>query len=232
MRPLPHPSARPRPAAALLALLSVALVASGTSSCAGVATYRSYTADPVVEVHGPAPGELGVSTEYGVVFLGRTVRSGRVEFSAWFGDGPSREEGVVEPLGGGLYATRSEIVLPTCPITFAPPPDGTVVRVRGRRSGEPFEIEARLARDERVRGLLLEPNRNLDRLRDSQIGAGIFVAEPGKVPRLLGLVSGRLVMPDGREYVTAVGPEDLWRAVVHRRNSDRPRQRVYRDDID
>lgn len=218
---------RHRPLLGLLTL--VTWIASG---CVGVATYRSFSADPVVEVHGAAPGELGVSTEYGVVFLGRTARSGRVEFSAWFGDGPSREEGVVESIGGDLYATRSEIVLPTAPITFTAPPPGSLVRVRGRRDGKPFEFEARLATDERVEGLLLEPNPDLDRLTDAETGAGVFVLEADRPTYLLGLVSGRVTLPGGRRLVTVVGPRDLWRLVVHRRNSDRPRQRVYRDDID
>lgn len=214
----------------LLGLLPVATwIAVG---CVGVATYRSLSSDPVVEIHGAGAGELGVSTDYGVVFLGRTARSGRVEFSAWFGDGPSREEGVVESIGGGLYATRSEIVVPTAPITFTTPPAGTLVRVRGRRAGQAFEFEARLATDERAEGLLLEPNPDLDRLTEGDTGAGIFVVEAGRPSYLLGLVSGRVTLPGGRRLVTAVGPRDLWRLVVHRRNSDRPRQKVYRDDID
>jgi hypothetical protein len=31
--------------------------------------------------------------------------------------------------------------------------------------------------------------------------------------------------------VTALGPEEFWRLVVHRRNSDRPRRLLYREDI-
>ena len=58
----------------------------------------------------------------------------------------------------------------------------------------------------------------------------MFLNEPARELRLLGLVSGRLEL-EGRRYVTAVGPEDLWRLVVHRRNSDRPRRWVYREDI-
>jgi hypothetical protein len=218
---------RSRPHPFLTASLAWAL-----ASCASVASYRSFSSDPVVEVHGAGAGELGVSTEYGVVFLGHTARSGRVEFSAWFGDGPSREEGVVEPIGGGLYATRSEIQLPTVPITFQTPPHGALVRVRGRRAGEPFEFEARVAVDERAEGLLLEPSADLDRLTDAELGAGVFVAEPGRPARLLGLVSGRVTLPGGGRYVTVVGPRDLWRLVAHRRNTERPRRWVYRDDID
>ena len=146
-------------------------------------------------------------------------------------DGPAREEGVVESVGGGLYATDSEIALPSVPLCFTAPRAGSEVLVRGRRSGAPFEIDARLAEDPRVTGLLLEGSSELDRLTDGELGAGVFLVEEGEPLRLLGLISGRLEFGDGRKYVTAVGPEDLWHLVVHRRNSDRPRHWVYRDDL-
>lgn len=201
------------------------------AGCANVATFERYMLDPIVTVHGPTGDELAVSTDYGVVFLGRGAQTGRIEFTAWFGDGPSREEGVIEALGGGLFATESEIELPSVPLSFRPPPLGSSVLVRGRRGGVPFEIEARLAADARVSGLLLEPNDELEDLTDAELGAGIFQLEAGQPLRLLGLISGRLELSDGRSYVTAIGPEDLWRLVVHRRNVDRPRRWVYREDV-
>jgi len=207
-----------------------ALFALSLTGCAGIGTYRRTTVDPVVVVHGPSFDELAVSTSYGVVFLGRGAKSGRVEFSAWFADGENREEGVIEPLGGGLFATNAEILLPAVALAYAVPAPGHVVLVRGRRAGLPFELEARIAREPRVAGLLLETSGELNALEDAELGCGVFLNEPGRELKLLGLVSGRLEL-DGRRYVTAVGPEDLWRLVVHRRNSDRPRRWVYREDI-
>lgn len=206
------------------------LLALLLTGCAGVGTYRRTTVDPVVVVHGPAFDELAVSTSYGIVFLGRGAKSGRVEFSAWFADGENREEGVIEPVGGGLFATNAEILLPAVALAYEVPAPGTVVLVRGRRAGHPFEFEARIAREPRVSGILLEASRELDALEDAELGSGVFLNEPGRPLELLGLVSGRLEL-DGHRYVTAVGPEDLWRLVVHRRNSDRPRRWVYREDI-
>jgi hypothetical protein len=49
--------------------------------------------------------------------------------------------------------------------------------------------------------------------------------------QLLGLVTGRLVIEERRRYVTVLGPEELWRPVVQRRNSDRPRRWIYREDL-
>lgn len=201
------------------------------TACQTLEGTASRTIDPIVVVHGPAGDELAVSTEYGVVFLGRTVQSGRTEFTTWFGDGPAREEGLVESVGGGLYATDSEILLPCVALCFTPPPPGSLVIVRGRRGGRPFEIEAEMAADPRVTGVLLRPSADLDALTDADLGAGVFLVEP-KVPlQLVGLLSGRLELEGGRRYFTTVSAEDLWRLVVHRRNSDRPRRWVYREDI-
>ena len=191
---------------------------------------HSHTLDPVVIVHGPGGDELGVSTDYGIVFLGRTARSGRVEFTAWYGDGPSREEGLVEAMGGGIYATEGEILLPSVGLCIETPPAGSKVTVRGRRGGVPYEIQAELAADPRISGVLLSPSPELDELGDDDIGAGVFFVPPDQPMQLIGLLRGRVELGD-RRFVTAVGPEDLWRLVVQRRNSDRPRRWVYREDI-
>jgi len=210
------------------ALLAAALA---LGACATVLeTSSRQTVDPIVVVHGAGGDELAVSTEYGVVFLGRTVQNGRTEFTAFFGDGPAREEGQVQALGNGLYTTDAEILLPMVVVCFEPPTEPTNVRVRGRRNGVPFEIDAEIAVDPRVNGVLLLANEDLDRLTEAECGSGVFLVTPGKPLQLLGLLNGRLTL-DGRRYFTAVGPDELWRLVVHRRNSDRPRKRVYRDDI-
>lgn len=217
----PRLTSRLAPLAGLLAL----------AACTTIESSARATLDPVVVVHGAGGDELGVSTDYGVVFLGRSAKSGRVEFTAWFGDGPSREEGLVESMGGGVYATQGEILLPSVRLCFEPPPAGTPVFVRGRRGGAPFEIEAELAADPRVTGVLLAPNPELDGLTDAELGASVFWVQPAQPLQLVGLLSGRLELDGGRHYLTVLGPEDLWRLVVHRRNSDRPRRWVYRDDI-
>ncbi len=211
---------------------TVALAAAALPACRGISLESSarYTFDPVVVVHGAGGDELAVSTDYGVVFLGRTAQSGRIEFTAWFGDGPTREEGLVEAMGGGVFATEAEIQLPCARLCLSTPPAGTKVVVRGRRAGQPFEIEAELGSDPRVTGVLLRPNPELEQLADSELGAGVFFFEPKKPLQLLGLLSGRVEL-DGRSFYTALGPQDLWRVIVNRRNSDRPRRWVYREDI-
>jgi len=228
--PAPPPTRIVVPSSALR-LAALLVLVPGLSGCLSFESESRRTLDPVVVIHGPAGDELGVSTDYGVAFLGRTARSGRVQFTAWFGDGPSREEGLVEPMGGGVFATESEILLPCAALCMDTLPAGTTVLVRGRHhGGVPFEFEAELAEDPAVSGVLLRPNAQLDALDDADIGAGVFHILPGKPVRLVGLLSGRVEV-QGRRYFAAVGADDFWHLVVHRRNSDRPRRWVYREDI-
>lgn len=192
------------------------------------------SADPTLIVDTPLGSELGVSTEYGVIFLGRTARSGPVDLTAWFGDGPSTEVTVIEPLGGGLYTAETEIRLPTVPMTFRTPAPGESVMVRGRRGRDPWQETVQVASDPRVSGILLPvPNE----LRDApdQIGAGVYVSESEHELVFIGLVSGRLQLidADGKrvDYLTVMGPDSLWRLVTFRREFQRKRDWVYREDI-
>jgi hypothetical protein len=215
-------SLRPALAVCLLALLS---------AC----TASRKLADPVLLIETDGGRELGVSTEYGVVFLGRTARSGPVTVTAWFGDGPSMEASVIEPLGGGLYTAETEIRLPQVPMTFRTPLPGERVAVVGRRQRDWWYEFTYVASDVRVEGLILDPIPDLQNA-PTQIGAGVYVDDiENERYLLIGLVSGtvRLTGPDGREreYLTVMGPEDLWRLVTFRREVEHKRRWVYREDI-
>jgi hypothetical protein len=223
------PSSAPR-AGGLLAL-SRALALLALASCTTVRT----DSDPLLEVRSPNGSELGVSTDYGPVFLGHTARSGEVDITAWFGDGPSIETAVVEPLGGGLYTAQTEIRLPTVPISFETPRPGQKVLVSGRRGSTVWEEDATVRSDPRVQGVLLAWKGRFENAND-QLGAGVFVlVGPKEEKQLVGLVSGRLELTsaDGSQarYLTVIGPADLWRLVTYRRDNTKKRRWVYREDI-
>lgn len=226
----PEPPIQPRPWSALALGLTLATL---SSSC--VITESRNVQQPTLQIQSDHGMELGVSTEYGVLFLGRTVRSGEIEVTAWYGDGPSIEPSVVEPLGGGLYTAQTEIELPTTRLTFQPPEPGAWVTVIGRRDGEVWETEAKVLSDPRVDGILLRTPPLL-RSEEEQIGAGVFVLDPKGDRVLVGLVSGRLQLPHpdtGQpvSYLTVMGPNDTWRLVVHSRSIQRKKRFVYRDDV-
>jgi len=221
-----------RPTRALALLATSALLTTGCFVLEPFSAARD--SDPTVQLRTSETGELGVSTDYGVVFLGRDQKSGEVEFSAWFGDGPSLETGIVEALGDGLFVTRAEIVLPIVPIRFdARPAPGDQVVVRGRRGAESYRIDARVASDPSVDGILLRANSALDALSSDQHGAGVYVRVDGAL-QLVGLVTGSLRLgsrDDERAYYTVLGPDVLWRLVAHRRDADQPRRVPQRGDV-
>lgn len=198
----------------------------------GCATHDVFR-DATVRIDSSGGEELGVATDYGVVFLGRTVQSGPVRMTAWFQDGPSFENGVVETVGGGLFAAEPLIRLHTAALTFPSLAPGDRVTVVGRYDRSRWIHAARVAGHPDVEGILLESDDLLASLGADQVGAGVYLG-PRDDLRLVGLVSGRLRLPvDGvwRDYVTVVGPKDLWRLVTHRRNVERQRRWVYRDDV-
>jgi hypothetical protein len=175
-----------------------------------------------------------VSTEYGTVFLGRFARGGEIDVTAWFGDGPSLESSVVEPLGAGLFTAETEIRLPAVRLAFHQPRNGATVTVRGRNGANIWSLETAVRTDPRVDGILLQPTGSLTG-SEEEIGAGVFIGEELEDYHLLGLVSGRIELVDAggavTEYVTVVGPTDLWRIVAHGRDLQRKAHWVYREDV-
>jgi len=219
-------SARWRATPLALALLTLLL-----TGCRGTRTLT----DPTLQIRTRGGAELGVATDFGVLFLGRTARSGEVEIVAWFGDGPSTESSVIEPLGDGLYTAETQIRLPSIPMSFTTPRPGDELVIVGRQGGELWEERVRAVSDPSVEGLLLSVPQ---RLRDApdQVGAGVFVEQYEHGPRrLVALVSGRLVLRSAnggeREYLTAVGPDQLWRLVARRQDLLNRRRWFYREDI-
>jgi hypothetical protein len=217
----------PRPAQALIALFLCFLAA-----CQGT----RMVADPVLEVRGVnGATELAVSTDYGLVFLGRSARSGPIEVTAWFGDGPSVEFTVVEPLGGGLFTAEPQIRLPRVPMSFEMPRAGQTLRLIGRRGKSKWSADVTVRSDKAVTGLIVDVPGALGD-KQGQAGAGLYLAGPGEHDlRLVGLVTGEVEVsaPDGgtRRYLTAVGPDQLWRLVTYKRNFPRQRKFVYRADV-
>jgi len=201
------------------------------ASCAGTRTL----ADPTLLIQTDGGVELGVSTEYGVVFLGRTARSGDVDMTAWFGDGPSIEKSAIEPLGGDLFTAETEIRLPTVPLSFDDPAPGDVLTVVGREGGAVWSQDVRVLSDPRVYGILLEVPEQM-RGRSDQIGAGVYSIPGGDLSkmRLVAIASGVITISTSSgdtDYLAAFGPQQLWRLVTHRRDHNRRKPWVYRDDI-
>lgn len=212
-------------AAGLTALLTL-------GACQGTRTLQ----DPVLEIRSAAGKELAIATDYGVIFLGRTVQAGEVEVTAWYGDGPSIELAVVEPLGSGLFTAEPEIRVPSCPVSFRIPETGESLMISGRRGSKRWEERTKIVADPRVQGLLIPLSSDFDGELD-QTGAGLFRVlqeEPQRL-ELVGLVSGILTLTDesGRaeRFMTIVGADQFWRLVTYKREMPQKPRWVYREDI-
>ena len=205
------------------------LVLAALASCAGTRKIM----DPVVKIRTSGGSELGVSTEHGVVFLGTTAERGEVEVEAYFGDGPSIESSVIEPVGGGLFTAEMDIKLQRVPLSFKEPRDGETLEIMGRKGNSRWNVLTRVRTDPRVLGLLLEIPSGFPDDPD-QVGAGVY-RKTGKYEReLVGLVTGKIQLERRgalRKYLTVAGPTVMWRFAAHRRDHMRRRPFVYREDI-
>lgn len=200
-----------------------------SASCAGVHTL----ADATLALRTKGGSELGVSTDYGIVFLGHTAAAGPLEVTAWFGDGPDIEKTVIEPVGHGIFTAETEIQLPRVPLTFEDPKPGSEVLLIGRKNGELWKQTVEIETDPHVIGIITKVPSQL-RDAEDQIGTGVYVVPDGDERKrmLVGLVSGRVkIESTGAEYLTIVGPTDLWRLVSHRRAPRDLKRWVYREDI-
>jgi len=152
--------------------------------------------------------------------------------TVWFGDGPSIEASIIEPLGDGLYLAQGEILMPMAEVAFMEPGPGDRIFARGRRGAEVWEVELFPVDDPRVEGLAFRSAKTLPNSVD-QVGAGVFWHDPDRDRNLLiGLISGSVQVGEGGpRYVTAIGGEGLWRLVAHRQDSSNEGHFVYRDDV-
>ena len=186
--------------------------------------------DPVVTLHTSLGDRLGVSTDWGILFVSDDASGGEVELTAWFLDGPSEERGVVEPIAAGLFATEAEIELARVPVTFLAPKPGESVRILGRRDGELWDRELEVLEHPQVQGLLLEDPGDLPRAIE---GVGVYVGDDAHLA-LVGLVTGRLTLfaaERERSFLTVAGPEILAKLVTRRRKSGEAKPWVYREDV-
>ncbi len=221
----PTPARKPRRA---LRALSVALAFS-LAACAGT---RKLT-DPIVVITTQNGSELGVSTENGVVFTGATAERGEILIEAYYGDGPTIERAVIEPISQELFTAQTDIVLPNVPISFQEPRDGESLKLMGRRDGKRWSTFAKVRTDPRVFGLLLEIPSGFPDDPD-QVGAGVFRSKARYEDELVGLVVGKVQLEhDGKvkRYLAVAGPTELWRLVAHRRDHIRKKPFVYREDV-
>jgi tetratricopeptide (TPR) repeat protein len=209
------------------------LAAVALAACASCVGTRTLT-NPTLALRTSGGEELGVSTEYGIVFLGHTAQAGRSRSRAGSATGltssrpsSSRRRGPVhgrdrDPPAAHPADLRDARARPAA-LADRPRPRRDLGRMgrgpeRRARAGPDHEHPRPTARPRR-------PDRRRH-LRRSEQG-------PQPAP-LVGLYAGelRLSSPSGeRSYLAFVGPTDLWRLVAHRKDLLQKKRWIYRDDV-
>jgi hypothetical protein len=203
---------------------ALALLAGALSAC---------VSDPLptygVVIETSTQREAGVSTRFGIVSVGAEQDRGEVRVTAFYGDGPATERGLIEPVGDRLCRVKVPFPTPWCELSAVLPVPGERLTLAGYSpENELWMRELPLAQDPRAKGLLLAPPEDLPR-EWLLPGTGLFRWEFDRW-RLVGILVAELDL-GGKTWLLAHGPIELSRFVTadHQRNV--PEDRPYRPDV-
>lgn len=214
-RKIPSPSSR--------ALLLLALVLPGCSQWLLSGVPRPSNARPVMRIETRGGSELGVGTDAGILFLGRTAQKGPCRIHYWLGPTPLVDDGEVERWGGVFFRANMDLKHPYAPFLDRDLGDDEplVALMTDGRSFE--EIGLQRARGPGVAGdLVVWPGRDLE------AGTGVFVyGERGLA--LVGMIAGSVQLGDQR-YLVHTGTTALREALLAAKPSREPRRVVHRPD--
>ena len=234
------PSRTHSPVAVRSAAAALLFLCFASSSCVSWFFAGSASRDrsiPVVRLDTTGGIEYAATTEYGILTLGRTAKSGPCRVHYRLGPTPLVEDGWIEPAGGVFYQARMDL-------------SGQTVRALGRELTErdplvamylegdyPVQVSVELARDAQVEGNVLSwPGRSLP------AGAALLVPQDNDEHpwKFVGLIAGEAQI-DRNRYLVFTGLQDLRRMllepeqfplqteIVHRRDDITLRRRLRRE---
>ena len=140
---------------------------------------------PVVRVETQGGVELGASTEYGILFLGRTAQDGPCRVHYFLGPTPVVEDGTIVSAGGYYLLADIDLKAQDIPILDRPvaPEDRLVAMFMAGTNA--VTVPVSLASDPDVAGSVLNwPDASLP------AGTAILVQDESESFRFVGLVSG------------------------------------------
>lgn len=184
---------------------------------------------PVVAIETPGGMELGVNTDLGILFAGRTSQAGPCKLTVFFGATPVVENGEISELRGGLCHTRTIARTASAPFLMEHPRSGETLSLMGVRDGRVYTETVALATDADVAGNVLEVP---DGFTPDQVGAPIFVQRDGR-SYLVGLIKARARIEGAggtREFLVFSGLEQFRDAMLQRRPAVLEPEVIYRDD--
>jgi hypothetical protein len=208
------------PAAARACALALCLVASGCTAWlfSGV-PYPSHER-PIMRIETRGGVEMGVGTEVGILFLGRTAQEGPCRVHYWLGPTPLVEDGAVERWGGVFYRALMDLNHPYARFLDRDLRDDDTLFAL-LLDGQ--EVALQRARTETIAGdVVAWPGRDLP------AGTGVFLRDDRGLV-FVGLVAGRIETGDGR-YLVHTGTTALREALLTAKPHAAPRQVKHRPD--
>jgi len=186
-----------------------------------------YPADdrPVVRIETRGGTELGVGTDAGILFLGRTAQAGPCRIHYWLGPTPLVEDGVVEPYGGVFFKATMDLHHQQVPFLDRElaADEPLLALLTDGRSFEEVPLE-------RARGPVVDGDVVAWPGRDLPAGTGVFVRDERGL-HVVGMIAGRLELGDER-YLVHTGIS-AWREALLTAKPRRPERHVVHrpDDI-
>ena len=191
-------------ASALLGLLAVA------PACA----YRflERPESPVLGIRTTGGSELGVATDDGIIFLGRSAHEGPAKVTYWIKEAPIVEAGTIRPFGGSLHSIELDVPIPSVPIDFEQIQPGEALIMMGVDGLRRWRVPVRAVQSERIQGSAVTAPTAV-KLSPQHVGAGVFREAKGSL-RLVGLVKAVAVASSGERWLLLAGPTELRRALL------------------
>jgi hypothetical protein len=183
---------------------------------------------PVVVIRTPGGTELGVTTDEGVFFLGRTAQEGPAKVLYWLGDSPLVESGEVRRRGGSIYEVLLDVDLPAVPISFEPLRPGESLVLIGVDDDWAWQYGVVVPEDPMASGTIVRWPSGL-RIEPSQVGAGVF-RDTGEGLTLVGLVKATAEIEGGGRFLLLAGLPELRVALLEPRSAVPVREVLYRAD--
>ncbi|MCA8972262.1 MAG: hypothetical protein KDC95_20915 [Planctomycetes bacterium] len=206
--------------------MAIAAVALTTVSCAY--RYRERPEIPGVVVQTVGGTELGVATDDGVVFLGRSAIEGPAKVTYWIDRAPIVEAGTVRKLGGSLLQVELDVPLPTVPIDFSDLVPNEDLLMIGADGVSRWSVPVRVVNSDRIEGSAVIAPASVE-LAPHHVGAGVY-RDTQYGMALVGLVKAVATASTGERWILLAGPTELRRALLEPKAAVEKREIRYRAD--
>ncbi|MGA0060933.1 MAG: hypothetical protein ACO3RU_15240 [Planctomycetota bacterium] len=184
---------------------------------------------PIARIETQGGVEYGATTEFGVLFLGRTATEGPCRVRMFLGEQLIVDDGQIEPFGAGIWRAQTDLVGQGAPLWTSPITGEEDLVALCLDESLAVDVPVRLALLDGVDGYVLEaPDRDLP------AGTPIFVRDAAERLWFAGLVSARatLQLSGGAQtdLLVFAGPRALADALEQPENHLAPVLIKYRPD--